>query len=288
MKRVRTFVPGPGEERAGRFVAECETSSARVREKLRPSFQDPFRWSFCELCWRQTEYVEADALRRVYKRTGHDEAAPVKFRDIYLEAQKELDQQVESYEKSLRETLGCLDPIRLQFASNISERIEAFRLKQDELVRFDAWARRGNVLSAARLPGQDRGAPKPSKLYCEMHNPRRSAEARRNYQRDHPCKEEYDLLIAEYWRRAIPAMVPTWKLEEHTHARKLAYRQLLFFKKPTLFIEELQREGCTSQAEIARKLGVSRQAVSAAIKRSQRGLPTRLPKPPPPDSQADD
>jgi len=277
---VQRFDPDRG--RDGQFVTEIETSSERVRHKLGRGFKDPFRWCFCDLCWRETEYVVADALRRVFKRTGPETARPVKFSaNIYLEVQAEIDAQANQYEKSLRDTLACLNPVPLQFAAKIAERVEEFRLQQDDLVRFQAWASRGNVMTAARLPSQGKGAAKPSKFYCEMHNPRRSDEARRNYQRDRRFAAEYAELIAVYWE-AVAGQVRIWKMEEHRQARKLAYRKLLSIKKPTLFIEEMQKEGHTNLAEIARHLGVSRQAVSAAVKRNRRNLPHKLPKPPPP------
>ncbi|WP_124982507.1 HTH domain-containing protein [Ralstonia solanacearum] len=51
-----------------------------------------------------------------------------------------------------------------------------------------------------------------------------------------------------------------------------AYRQLQALKSPTMMVEELQAKGMSSQAEIARYLGVSRQAVSAAIKRRAKAV----------------
>ena len=56
-------------------------------------------------------------------------------------------------------------------------------------------------------------------------------------------------------------------IEAHVHVKREAYRQLQAHKSPTRLIDDLLAQGTLSQAEIARQLGVSRQAVSAAIKR---------------------
>jgi hypothetical protein len=144
--------------------------------------------------------------------------------------------------------------------------VEAFRHQVEHRMLHIAWARQGNLLSAARLPGQPEGSAKPSKLYCERHNPRRSDQARRAYKRDRRYAAEYEELIAAYW--TIEAgKLPTWDIEAHALIRKAAYNKLLQMKKPTLLIDELKEKGINSQTEIARELGISRQAVSAAIKR---------------------
>ena len=144
--------------------------------------------------------------------------------------------------------------------------VAAFRDQVERRMLLIEWTRHGDMLSTARLPERIGGTARPSKFYCEMHNPRRSEQARRAYQRDRSFSAEYKELIAAYWT-AMFGKVVTWDIEDHRRIRKAAYGKLIFLKKPTLFIDELRAQGCTSQAEIARHLGISRQAVSAAMKR---------------------
>jgi len=61
------------------------------------------------------------------------------------------------------------------------------------------WACQGELMWPSALPSHPEGASRPSKLYCEAHNPRRSDEARRAYQRDRRYALEYEDLIAKIW-----------------------------------------------------------------------------------------
>ncbi len=253
----------------GHLVAESDTTSARVRNKL----QGVYSWCFCDLCWRTTEYATAIEVQKVFKRLrkGHAKEIPISAA-IKEEAQREADLLVDRYEKSLTGALGPYEQGQMLMAyCDIVEvggdrSVAAFRDQVERRMLLIAWARHGDLLSIARLPNQAEGAPKPSKFYCEMHNPRRSDQARRAYQRDRRFAAEYKELIAAYW--TIEAgKLPTWDIGAHALIRKAAYKRLLLMKKPTLFIDELKAKGINSQTEIARDLGISRQAVSAAIKR---------------------
>lgn len=253
----------------GHLVAESDTTSARVRNKL----QGVYSWCFCDLCWRTTEYAIAIEAQKVFKRirNGHARKVPISPA-IQEEAQREADFLVDRYEESLTGALGPYEQGQMLMAyCDIVEMggdrsAAAFRDQVERRMLLVAWARHGDLLSIARLPNQAEGSPKPSKFYCEMHNPRRSDQARRAYQRDRNFAAEYEELIAAYW--TIEAgKIPTWDIEAHAHIRKAAYNRLLLMKKPTLFIDELKAKGINRQAEIARHLGISRQAVSAAIKR---------------------
>lgn len=232
--------------------------------------------SFCELCGKQTEYAIADEGRAVFKDLGKGNAKPVPLSDfVRQEAQREADLLVERYEKALTGELGMYEQGTMlsAFCDVLEMRgdrsVATFRDQVERRTVIAAWARRGDVLSAARLPNQPEGAAKPSKLYCKDHNPRRSDEARRAYQRDRRFSAEYRELIAAYWT-ILAGELPTWDIEAHAEVRREAYRRLQLMKKPTTFISELEAKGVTSQTEIAQQLGVSRQAVSAAIKRRER------------------
>jgi hypothetical protein len=260
----------------GHLVTECETTSTKIRSKLK----NRYLRSFCELCGKQTEYAIADESRVVFKDLGKGNAKPVPLSDsIRREAQREADLLVERYEKAFTGKLGIYEKGQMLAAfCDVQEMrgdrsVAAFRDQVERRTLIAAWARCGDLLSVARRLNEPEGAAKPSKLYCEDHNPRRSDEARRAYQRDRRFAAEYRELIACFWT-AFAGELPTWDIEAHAEVRRQAYRRLQLMKKPTTFIEELEAKGATSQTEIARQLGVSRQAVSAAIKRRERRCAT--------------
>jgi hypothetical protein len=267
LKKSKAFDPT-----RGHIVAECETTSVKIRSKLR----DRYMHSFCELCDKKTEYAIADEERVVYKNTGKENADAVRLTElIRKEAQREADLLVERYEKALAGEFGMHEPGHMRmdlcdwFEMRGDTSVAAFRDQVERRTLLTAWWRGGDLLSAARLPNQPDGAAKPSKLYCKDHNPRRSDEARRAYQRDRRFAAEYRELITTYWT-IFAGELPTWDIEAHAYVRREAYRRLQLMKKPTTFISELEAKGVTSQTEIAQQLRVSRQAVSAAIKRRER------------------
>jgi hypothetical protein len=253
----------------GRLVAESSTTSERIRSKLTA----PYEWCFCELCGHSTEYATAIEAQSVFKRLrkGHAKAVPLTDA-IRAEASQEADTLVARYEQALTGKFGPHEPGRLiAIYCDIREMrgdwsVETFRDQVERLTLISSWARRGDLLSAARLPGQPENASKPSKLYCMAHNPKRSDEARRAYQRDRRYAAEYADLIAEIWSKHAHEL-PGWDIEAHAFVRREAYRQLQALKTPTKLIDDLLKQGITNQAEIARQLGISRQAVSAAMKR---------------------
>lgn len=253
----------------GQLVTERDTSSARIRAKL----TDAYGWCFCELCGRSTEYATAIETRTVFKRLRKGNAKAVPVTDaIRQEAQQEADLLVDRYEQALTGRFDPYEPGLMIFKyCDVREMrgdwsVETFRDQVERRALMAAWARRGDLLSATRLPNQQEGTPRPSKLYCEAHNPRRSDEARRAYQRDRRFSAEYGELIRLLWSHQADKL-PAWDIEAHAHVRREAYRKLQAQKSPTTMVEELQAQGVSSQAEIARCLGVSRQAVFAAIKR---------------------
>ncbi|QIM72298.1 hypothetical protein EYB34_13530 [Bordetella trematum] len=103
-----------------------------------------------------------------------------------------------------------------------------------------------------------------------MHNPKRSDEARRAYQRDRRFMAGYESLMEAIWSQGINSgSLPTWDIEAHAYVRREAYRLLQEIQSPKAAastIDDLLAQEL-SQAAIARELCVSRQAVSAAIKR---------------------
>ena len=249
----------------------AETSSARIQAKL----NDPYRWCFCELCWRTTEYSANLDSPQVIKRLLRGNAKIVDVTPAMREAaRKKADAIVDRYEKAS----GHYTASRLysKYCDVIEMRndrsVESFRDCVERITLYQEWAKQGELAWNTRKPGQDDKAAKPSKLYCEMHNPRRSDEARRAYQRDRRFMAEYENLMEAIWSQGINTMfLSHWDIEAHAYVRREAYRLLQEAKAPKATastIQELLDQGM-NQSDIARELGISRQAVSAAIKRQR-------------------
>lgn len=253
----------------GVLVAECETTSHKVRAKL----ADAYGWCFCDLCGQPTEYAIALEARTVFKRLRRGNAKAVPLTDAArFEALKEADALVRRYELALAGRYGPEEPGRM-LATYCDIRdlrgdwsVPAFRDQVERRMLISTWARNGDLLTVARLPNQPEGAPKPSKLYCEHHNPQRSIEARRAYQRDRRFAAEFEELIRLIWSQQAHKL-PAWDIEAHAHVRREAFRLLHAMKSTKDLIAAELSKGITNQSEIARKLGVPRQTVSIAIKR---------------------
>lgn len=262
----------------GVLVAECDTTSDKIRVKL----QDGYKWRFCELCWRDTEYAIALEARKVYKRHS---AKEVPLTDaMRKDAQRKADDLTELYETLLPDgvlprwdgpeyTLPSVqEALRMVMTyCNVREMkgdfsVAAFRDQVERATEIAAWIKRGDMLGAALLPDQKEGSAKPSKLYCEHHNPRRSTKAQRTYQRDRRLVHEYAELMSMIWSNQVNKL-PIWDIDAHKHVRQEAYRLLHEMKDTKNLIAAMLAQGITNQAEIARQLGLERQAVSIAIKR---------------------
>lgn len=252
----------------GVLVAECDTTSDKVRAKL----QDAYSWCFCELCGRPTEYTVALEARKVFKRATRDSAKEVPLTDAMREdAQHKADALVERYEKLLSLGSGQEALYMVTTYCDVREMrgdlsVAAFRDQVERVMRIATWSKQGDMLGAVLLPNQKEGAAKPSKFYCEHHNPRRSIEAQRTYQRDRRLANEYAELMSTIWSQQA-GKLPTWDIEAHAYVRTEAYRLLHVMKGTKNLIAGMLAQGVTNQAEIARQLGLERQAVSIAIKR---------------------
>lgn len=289
--------------RIGDLAAEYETTSERVRTKL----DDPLSWCFCELCGEVTEFAleTSERARGFYKRNGE---AVLMTQALSAKAEKIADAIANRYALALTGN-GPDNPMQLiieycgidGFRNLISEElrdrdgqgeaghisVEQFRLQIEYQALMALWAKRSDFIGAkphpkpgnarADLTQKSSRAGEPSRLYCGRHNQRRSDDARRAYQRDVERVGEYHALINEIWSMKA-GQWPTWDIKAHAHVRKEAYR-LLQESKPTItrisaeMIDALTSRGITNQSEIARQLGVSRQAVSAALKR-RKGMNT--------------
>ncbi|WP_102223178.1 winged helix-turn-helix transcriptional regulator [Acidimangrovimonas sediminis] len=258
----------------GRVAAQTETTSDRFRAK----FSDHYRWCFCELCWRPTEFSATLEAPTVIKRHARGNATIVPLTDAMRRAaMRRTDEVVSRYERACKGELGRYEAARIwaRYCDAQEMRgdrsVEGFREHVERRMLITEWARHGELVWSSRSPRAMEGA-RPSRLYCETHNPRRSEDARRAYQRDRRFVAEFEAKIDVVWREAIrQALLPTWDIEAHAEVRREAYRQVQVAKSPTAMIDKLlAEEGPMTQAEIARRLGTSRQAVSAALRRRAR------------------
>lgn len=252
-------------------MRKCDTSSDRIQAKLAMRNE----WCFCEFCWRPTEFSTVLAAPKVVKRLARGNAKIVPLTAAMRTlAQKQSDALVQRFERACKGEFGPYEAGRMWSRYCIPEEmrgdlsVEGFRDHVEGRMLIKEWARHGELVWSAQLPGQPEGAPKPSKLYCSQHNPRRSIDSRRTYQRDRRYKVEFYLLIDLVRSDCLKkGYYPVWDIEFHADIRRHAYKLIQHGKSRTGNMEDLLVDETMSQADIARKLGVSRQAVSAAIKR---------------------
>ncbi|WP_155723150.1 winged helix-turn-helix transcriptional regulator, partial [Gluconobacter potus] len=254
-----------------RMTRQFETSSDRIRTKL----ADRYAWCFCELCGNPTEYSATVAAPRVIKRLEGGNAKTVPLtKKIYSDAQQKAQKIIDHYHIANLKGKGSHESSRMLMRyCDISEMqgdysTEGFKEQIENRILLAEWGRYGEIVWQTRLPSQVDGRKRPSKFYCERHNPRRGPESRRAYQRDRRFISEYQRLIEVIWSDGIrTCTLSTWDFGDHHRVRREAYRQLQALKAPTSTIETLLAKESMTQAEMARRLGVSRQAVSAALKR---------------------
>lgn len=264
MARKKVFDP-----LANQVVSQLETTSARFRNKLR----DPYDWCFCELCHETTEYSVAIERQGFFKRLPKENGKEVALTEaMRVEAKLLADAFVTRYQEALEGRFGPYEAGEMLavYCDAIDMRgdtsVESFRNQVEWYADNFVLARHSDMLGALRLPGQPENAPRPSKLYCLNHNPRRSDQARRNYQRDRRFAAEYQELITAL-RSEYAGKLPSWDVVVYARIRHEAYQLLIALKKNIRLIDKYLSEGITNHAEIARRLGISRQAVSIAIKR---------------------
>lgn len=275
-------------------------------------------WCLCEFCGRQTEYAVALEAVSVYKRLENESgwAKAVPLTDaIRAKAKKITDDLVARYERAMAECfeLNTIDAMidtfcdRRQMGGDIS--VDSFRDQVERRILNFVWFQHGDMYGAARLPGPQNGAQRPSKLYCDLHQPSRSEATRRAYQRDRRFVAEFEEIVRVLWSRHAADLKP-WDIDDHTLVRDAAYHVVRLLKtptrildehpdlqltttnyslgssievyyekarashhilrkmrEPTEWIDDLQTRGVTNQSELALNVRVSRQAISAALKR---------------------
>jgi hypothetical protein len=291
--------------------------------------RQPNLWCFCKLCGRQTEYAVALESVTIFERLKNGAAKAVEITPAMRdEAQRIADSQVEAFQQTLLGATGSPSLQALLGLCNIREMegkflcVETFRDQVERRALLIEWAKHGDIAGATRLPGIYKGAQRPSKLYCDLHYPGRSADARRAYQRDRRFAAEYAEIIGEIWAQ-YAGYIRAWNLDDHALVRHAAYHHLRLMKAPTRildgycalpiatngspksssrtksiadyyevaraaheriwrmkepmhWVDELTKHGISNQSEIARRLGINRQAVSAAFKRKSTRIEENL------------
>ncbi|WP_322405698.1 helix-turn-helix domain-containing protein [Massilia luteola] len=313
-KLVSTADPQPGSDFAT-IVRTPVTRAARFNGR------GSFLWCFCKLCGQQTEYSVALESVSVFKRISNGAIKVPLSDEVRAKAQRLADDLVTMYQLSLEGSAEVPSPGKILLAyCDIREMrgdfsIDSFRDQVERHALIAEWAKLGDMPGAVRLSGNPKGAQRPSKLYCALHYPRRSDDARRAYQRDRRFIAEYEELIREFWRQ-YAGYLRQWNIDDHAMVRHAAYHHLRIMKAPTRLLDEfsfitkpenknskpailvkpieayymvaraahqkirrmrkekdcfdeLEERGSASQAEIARHLGINRQAVSAALKRKR-------------------
>ena len=126
-----------------------------------------------------------------------------------------------------------------------------------------------------------------SRRFCHSHNQRRGGESMRLYKRDYARKAEFEAELAKIGSRLLNEeffVARKGDLDAITRIRKEAYLSLYKAelapkrRRPSVkngetieAIKRLQMQGFVRQADIARQLGISRAAVSIALKRHPEG-----------------
>ncbi|MCQ0041910.1 MAG: winged helix-turn-helix transcriptional regulator [Bombella sp.] len=232
-------------------------------------------WCFCELCGNLTEYSAIRFNPVVVKKLKNKNAKLVpltkKMISLGLERAKKL---AEHYSEALSGKYGPHKASQMiaRYGDLVEMRadcsVESFHEYIEPKMKLREHARHGDLAWTTRLAGSPTASPKPSKLYCEKHHPSRSASSRRAYQRDRRFIWEYRALMEQIWSHGFNnSTLSGWDIEEHAYVRREAYRQVKALRSPTSMLDDFLSKGTMTQAEIARQLGISRQAVSAAIKR---------------------
>ena len=262
MARKKVFDP-----KVNLVVTQCETTSVRVENKLR----DPYNWHFCDFCYVTTEYSLALESQSVYKHGPNQTAKPVVFsNEMRTEAQAMAGALVARYKRALKEHSKVIaEALLLTYCDVIEMRgnfsIEAFEEQVNDFTINYVWKQHGQMLSVLQLPGQKEGEAKPSKFYCSNHNPRRSEQARRNYQKDKRFLNEFEDLVDEAW--SIHAgILPSWDVLVHKEIRRYAFQFIQLSKKTIFFIDYYDAKGYPD-SKIAQILSMTRQAISMARKR---------------------
>lgn len=203
-------------------------------------------WCFCEFCGRQTEYAVASETVSVYKRLENErgcaKAVPL-TEAMQAKAQVIADDLVAQYEQAMT---GCYDRATIdemleaycdhrQMLGDYS--VEEFRDQVERRASNFIWRQHGDMYGAVRLKDPQNGAQRPSKRYCDLHQPGRSEATRRAYQRDRRFVAEYEEIVGVLWSRHAGDL-RQWHIDDHELVRDAAYHAVRLLKAPTRILDE--------------------------------------------------
>ena len=244
-KKPLTAIGYPGTEFA-RVVPE------RSFPKNRMHSADPSLWCFCKFCGRQTEYAVAVEAVRIFKRLKDGDAKAVPLTEAMRTKAQEVANDLVAFYEQANAGEGPYTPgqILLAFgdirAMGGDSSVAAFRDYVERRALIAEWAKHGDIYGAPRLPGSSKGAQRPSKLYCDLHYPGRSIEARRAYQRDRRFRAEYEEVIDQFWS-AYAGHLRRWSTDDEALVRHASYHAVRMIKAPTRFLEEYSHATATQQ-----------------------------------------
>ena len=265
------YAPGLGNVRSAR----CDPGERAKRKDGSAS-----KAVFCDLCWRSTEFVVANTTPQIYaRRSRHVYKRVEPTPEMRAKAATEATELTERYKAALRGSEGrYAAPRLLADHCDIAElrgdfSAESFHEHVEQSILWRLMAQTGDVLGDTACPGLDGTLVKPSKKYCEQHNPRRSLTARRQYQRDRKYQDEFELAVLDV-AAEHSGEFRMWHIDDRSRIRRLAYERVRGI--PTVdLVRELEEQGTCSRADIAKRLGISRQAVYAAINSGSAGRKPR-------------
>lgn len=241
-------------------------------------------WSVCTLCWRQTEHAEAALRARRFRQTPAGQFEPVEP-PARARIARWAKRVTAWYERALRGEYGQFAAGKLiatfsdlkEADGDFRSPIDFYDLVERRLLQRQ-WAKQApyperlywaGALSELAGEGSSRDkkisqARYPSAVYCDEHNPNRSAIARARYQRDRrPSTVNEFRQTYEQLRTTLCPGART--LEDISSLRRLAY--LSSHTKRHHAVKHLVEKRGFSLASAGRMLGISRQAASASLAR---------------------
>ena len=203
-------------------------------------------WCFCDFCGIQTEFALAKDVVSVFKRMndGTGDAVAVPWTEaMRVEAKNVADEIVAWYEQAAAGIHGPFAIGRLLFAyCDVSQMggdysVDSFRLQVERSAEIAIWRGHGDMYGSDRLPPLQGEVKRPSKRFCDRHQPKRSQATRRAYQRDRAFAAEYQEMVAALWAAHAGHLMP-WDIDDQTLVRDAAYHATRLWKSPTSILDE--------------------------------------------------
>jgi hypothetical protein len=277
-----------------------EKLKAVRKSKMRLS--SPFNPSsgFCTLCWRLTEAQMAKDKIFIKRRGGYVEVPrPTPTPETLAEARRRLEELKQAARGRRPDRYGELlylyarghdhrllygrgggsEPASEKASDEMLLDVIERNLLEERWLSSSPWFLVGRkhyqdfgLLGETKFPESHRYPVKASTKLCYEHNPRRSLEARRRYQRDLQRKDMFHELIGELTRHYISQGFGIHTEADRAAIRTEAYKYVCM---STLeMVKLLQAKGVKNLAEIGRRLHLSMKAISMTLIRSRQAIPT--------------